>query len=162
MDQYGRNRDDDRSSAINDAYAQAKKNNRTSLIFFIIIVIAVFIYSSINGGGSIASECDAQMLGVAADAEHSVFVYYTDIQSVEYTDKFDMGTKLSGLDEENVAVGTFKNEEFGEYDCLCYNNVEQYIIVKHTDGVLVFNCSSKKLTEERYEILMEKLGMEIN
>lgn len=147
-------------SAVAEAYKAAKKNNRSNLIFFAIIVVAVFLFSMTNGSGSVVAECDDQLLGVAADQENSAFIYFTDMISVEYRESFDFGTKIEGLDEENVNVGYYENEEFGRYQSLCYVNVEEVVVVKHADGVLVFNCKSTKLTEERYEVIMEKLGLE--
>ncbi len=156
MDQYNRNTSND--NAITEAYNNAKKNNRTTLIIFLLIVVVVLIYSGTTNSVSVASECDDQVLGVAVDQEYSIFIEYGDIISVEYADSHDFGTKLEGLEADNASVGRYENEKYGEYLCMCQNKVEEYIIVVHKGGVLVFNYPSKDLTQQRYNILTEKLA----
>ncbi len=145
---------------VEESYRQAKKNTRSSLLFFVLIVVGVFIYSLFNGGGSIISQCDDNVIGVASTTKEdntSVFIEYGDIESAELRTSFEFGTQLSGSEEENVHVGVYQNGEFSKYTAMCYAKVPECIVIRYKEGVLVFNCNTSKLTTQQYETLTSHL-----
>lgn len=134
---------------------QTRRSGRSMLFMTIVFMVFTTVWAVTgNHSGSVISEVDPAMLGVAGDHD-SVFIPMEDIVSVELTASWEAGECLSGESAERADMGTFRNEDCGTYRLYAYKDTGLYIVVRHRDGILVFNNSSRKLTEKTYEELVD-------
>ncbi|WP_455436214.1 hypothetical protein [Hungatella hathewayi] len=131
----------------------AKRNGRSMLIMTIVFFLAASFWSMSGHDGTIISQVDKEMLGVAGD-NGSVFISMEDILSVELLNNLDIGICISGESGDNVNMGKFQNEIYGEYLLYAYKEAGSYIAVHYGEDVLVFNNRSRKITEKTYEELI--------
>ena len=137
---------------------QPKKGFKSALIFNVVLILGVTIYTLFSGNsGSVMAQVNEEALGVAGGGV-TVFVQVADISEAELVDTVDFGTPQQEIDEESkVYSGKYENSEFGVYDLCVYKDSEHYIVVHHSDGVLVYSLKSDKLTQESYEELVKAL-----
>ena len=145
------------SKAVQETHRSMRKNTYISLAFFVLIFVGVTLYSYITGATDIVAACDDKVLG-AYGADITVFAQYTDIQSAELMESVDFGERLTGEEHKGALIGTFRSLALGECTVLCYENVPQVIVVRHSGGVLAVNCRNEKMTRELYQTLMEHLN----
>ncbi len=87
------------------------------------------------------------------------FFSYRDADSIELRDdlkSFDKGEMLDGKENRQVISGTFRNSEFGEYQLHIQKKLNNYIVVRDANGVLVFSIESDETTRLLYENFMEQ------
>jgi hypothetical protein len=132
-----------------------KKGNKSTYLISIVIIIVVIIISLAKNTGSMDQQLGSEYLGVLNSKGEAVFVFYSDITAVEARDTLDRGTLKSGTETRNVWSGTYINNEFGEYTLNAYVRVDEFIVIKYKDKVLVLNCGTKKDTDKMYKELLE-------
>jgi len=125
-----------------------------------VVAIMIGIFAGIFffvSWGSVSVSMDDDRLSVNAPML-SRHVDYDNIVSVELRDNVDAGTRTNGFGGMNVSSGSFRNDEFGNYDRACYTSVRTYIVVTPADGrVLVFNQNSIDRTVEIYNELLTRI-----
>ena len=80
-------------------------------------------------------------------------VRYGDVDSVEYRESFDIGTREMGFGSPRLSMGTFKNEEFGRYTIYAYTRGEGAVVLKNGDDVLVIVAKTAEETKAIYQTL---------
>ncbi|MGN0968826.1 MAG: hypothetical protein ACI4O3_06090, partial [Oscillospiraceae bacterium] len=71
---------------------------------------------------------------------------------------FDKGTLQSGTEDSSCCSGIYVNDSLGEYQLQVNLNVEPYVIVHYTDGILVFNTDTAEGTTELYTNLQNAVN----
>lgn len=124
----------------------------------LVIVVALFLIGtlqSLTGSrGSVTSQIYEQDLGVAGTYGTAVLIDLTTVTDVQLLETFEFGTCVDGDETGNTVSGTYSCADYGEYVVHAYKE-KPCIAVHHPDGVLVFNCSSSKQTEEMYQELLQ-------
>lgn len=133
-----------------------RSSSRRMIAFALLIMVAAVVFQLRSGNGTVTAQLGEEFLGVGG-IEDSVFVFYTEITSVELTDALDRGSCLAGTDGTNVWNGRYQNQAYGSYRLYAYEKPGLYIVVRHTGGTLVFNCYTQNDTKEMYAALCEKL-----
>lgn len=127
-----------------------------------VIVAALFligVVQALTGSrGSVTSQIHEQHLGVAGTYGSAAFLNVTDVTDVQWLESFDFGSCVDGEETGNTVSGTYSCANYGEYVIHAYKE-KPCIAVHHPDGVLVFNCSSDKQTEEMYQDLLAGAGL---
>jgi hypothetical protein len=98
---------------------------------------------------------DTFMIINAPDSSVGYRVEYADILSITRADVFEKGSCASGTSNKTYSFGSWRNYEFGDYSLYIKNNIQRYIIVKTTYGVVVFNFESSDATDSFYTAIME-------
>lgn len=140
-------------------FATQKGRGVSALLMFLILAV-FFAFSLSSKSGAITFQMNEEMLGITCLKQNPVFIPYADITKVELTDSFSMGEKRDALDWDSGWCGSYENEEYGIYTIYAYSNVNSYIVVHYTDGVLVFNLKKEKTTEKTYDKLLKYCGLE--
>lgn len=138
-------------------FATQRGRGISALLMFMILA-AFFAFSLSKQSGAITFQMNDEMLGITCLQQDPVFISYEDITEVEMTGGLDMGEKRDALDWDSGWCGVYENEEYGIYTIYAYSNVNQYIVVHYTDGVLVFNLKKDKTTEKTYDKLLKYCG----
>ena len=86
-----------------------------------------------------------------------VTINYSDIDEYELRDAIVSGNRSFGLSIRKTATGEYSSPAFGAYTLLAYKDVHKFIVIRHSEGVLVFNLSSEEETVNCFEQISEKM-----
>jgi len=144
---------------------EMKRSRNTGIrdvIICAIIILAVLFYRESTDTREIGPVLgETQFSVVAMDGEEHTFVY-AETESIELLDnleEFDRGTMISGNESRRCVSGTFQNEAFGEYELHTLTKLDNYIVVKSSNGVLVFNIESDETTAALYDFFRERIDV---
>ena len=94
---------------------------------------------------------------IGASYTDDLTVQYGDIDSVEYRESFDAGSREMGFGSPRLSTGTFKNDEFGRYTIYAYTRGEGAVVLKNGDKVLVIVGKTAEETKAIYDTLAAKI-----
>ena len=83
-------------------------------------------------------------------------VEYDSIESLEYRENFDFGSRIFGFSSAKLLSGSFQNDEFGTYTLYSYTNSDAVVIIKSGNKILVIGGIDSAATKEIYDTLMQK------
>ena len=83
-------------------------------------------------------------------------VFYDRIESVEYRDGNVNGSRVFGVGSFRLLLGSFENQEFGNYTRYTYYNPEACVVLKVNGKTLVLSGKDAAETREIYETLLQK------
>ena len=69
--------------------------------------------------------------------------------------KNDKGELVEGQETKKVCSGVYRRADLGEYQLHVQTRLDKYILVRNSDGVLIFNLESNDTTRELYEYFLE-------
>lgn len=131
------------------------KFKQTQVIFALIFV---FIFGlSFILIGKVESEIGGSEIKLSGTLVKSTTVKFNDIQSIEYIDSLELGRRNLGLGTLKMSLGSYNNEEYGNYRIYAYKSIKQFIVIKYNDKILVFNQSTIENTMSIYNTLKSKL-----
>lgn len=131
------------------------KSKQAQVIFAIIFVFIIglcFIFV-----GQAKYEISENEIKFSGTLTKSTTIKFNEIQSIEYIEFLERGTRDIGLGTLKMQIGSYNNGEYDKYKLYAYASVEQYIVIKYNDKVLVFNQSTTEKTEGIYNTLKSKL-----
>jgi len=121
------------------------------------IVIAILAFCVIICfTGNISVVFDENAFNVKATYYADITVEYDAIESIEYRDDFDIGTRISGFGTPRLSCGTFKNDEFGHYTVYAYNFCDKTVVMEVNGMILVINGHDDAETQKIYEEIISK------
>ena len=101
------------------------------------------------------NESDFQIVATYSD---NLTVKYDEIESIEYRESFDAGSRYMGFGSVRLSMGTFQNEEFGRYTLYAYTQGEGAVVLKKDGKNLVIVAETAEETKAIYDILVAKIG----
>lgn len=131
---------------------------KTVSALLMVVIIIIILVMQIGSGGTIAYEMDENQLAVVCMDRSPVFIPFGTIIWTELVDTFQMGNMVEAAEWDAGWCGTYENEEYGVFTLYAYSDPGVYIVVKHENGVLIFNDRSQKATNAAYEELLERMG----
>lgn len=135
------------------------KKGRMFTIIAVIVLFAIGMYQTLSGSkGIVTAQVDDENLGVGGTYGDAVFVKLTDIKDIQLTDSFDFGTSIEDASTGDTVSGLYSCDAYGQYTVHAYTDVSSYIVVSHSDGILVFNCATDSLTENIYNQLLQAVS----
>ena len=95
---------------------------------------------------------------IAASYADDLTIKYDEIDSIEYRESFDIGSRYMGFGSVRLSTGTFQNDEFGRYTLYAYTGGEGAVVLKKGDQVLVIVAKTAAETKMIYDTLTAKMG----
>ncbi len=140
----------------NASYTRFKRNMAIVVCAITITIIALVAIVMNTGHVDVHLEDDA----VVIDATMmNRTIGYTEIESVELREEFDVGRRVGGFASNKVSTGNFHNDEFGNYKLAIHNGMRPVIVVHCTDGgVVVFDAGSPDGTRTMFEDLQNRIA----
>ena len=140
-----------------DEAKETRKKNRAStavgisITFVTLIVCGVLLFT-----GSVTATVDGNVLKVEATYHSDVTLDLSTVERIEYREEGVSGSRVFGFGSPRLSLGTFQNEEFGNYTCYRYTQVAPCILLKTESEILVLNLASEEETKALFELLKEK------
>lgn len=108
--------------------------------------------------GDVSVSYGAESFQISATFSGSLTVEYDAVDSLEHREGFSAGNRVMGFGSARLSVGTFQNEEFGNYTLYGYTGDNGCVIVKQGENVLVIVGRTAEDTKGIYDALVEKCG----
>ena len=108
--------------------------------------------------GSIQITCGESALTIEASFWEDLSVSYSEIDTIEYRGEFDSGVRMNGFGSPKLSMGTFRNDELGNYTLYAYTDAKEYIVLTSGGKTLVLGLDDAEKTREIYDTLLGKTG----
>lgn len=83
-------------------------------------------------------------------------IAYSDIESVEYRAEGVDGSRVAGFGSFKLAMGKFRNDEFGDYTRYTYTSCEECVVLTVNERIFVLNGEDEASTKAIYEELLKR------
>ncbi len=133
------------------SYANASKVGTVIGVCILIFVLAMMFTGNIDFH---ISDTD---LTVEADYHDDLRIKFEDIDSIEFREAHDVGIRTYGFGSPRLTMGTFTNEEFGDYTRYAYTGEDSCVIIRSGNCVLLIGAKTDAETFELYQDLVRKI-----
>ena len=134
----------------NDIHLKMEKG----IIIFTVVVL-VFV-GLILTTGNIKMQYGEKSFTIQASYWMDQEVNYEKIDSIEYRDEKISGSRTGGFGSFRLLMGSFKNEEFGNYTRYTYKNCDAGIVLIVNGKELVISGRNQEETRTIYEELLKR------
>lgn len=118
----------------------------------ILVGVAVLMFT-----GDVSVSYNADSFRVSATYSGSLTLEYDAVDSLEYREEFSAGSRVMGFGSPRLSVGTFQNDEFGNYTLYGYTGDHGCVVVKQGENVLVIVGKTAEDTKAIYDTLFERI-----
>lgn len=131
------------------------KIGKVTGIFLIVLLafVAVMMFT-----GDIEFTCGEESLVIKADYWGDMTIAYDDIESMEYLEIDDKGSRTNGFGSARLLMGTFRNDEYGYFTRYSYTKCDTGIAIDLGKSVVVISGNSEENTLKLYEELENAIG----
>lgn len=119
----------------------------------ILIVSLVVVFLPVLRFRPVAATVQDGVLSVKAPFV-DVSIPLSSVTSVELRTDFKIGFRLWGYGGIRRCSGDFSNKEFGSYTLAADTSIHEYVVIRHSKGILVFNNVDEETTRAMYDTLM--------
>ena len=123
------------------------------MVPLILIGVGVLMFT-----GNVEITCNETDFQIVASYAEDITIKYDEVDSIEYRESFDIGSRYMGFGSVRLFTGTFQNEEFGRYTLYAYTGGEGAVVLKKGDQVLVIVAKTAAETKAIYDTLAAKIG----
>lgn len=124
-----------------------------SIVFVVLILVFVGI---LMFTGDIDVEYGDTSFTIEASFWDNLTVEYNAIDSIEYRDNGNAGTRTNGLGSARLLAGAFQNDEFGSYTRYSYTGCDACVVMTVKGKILVINGVDSESTKNIYTELMAR------
>ena len=119
------------------------------LLILAFVLVALF-------AGSVETSFSDDYFSIKASFYDDLTVAYDRVESVEYREGNVPGSRVFGVGSFRLLLGSFENEEFGNYTRYTYYKPEACVVLKVNGKTLVLSGKDAEETQEIYRQLVEK------
>lgn len=119
----------------------------------VILILVLFIFA-----GGVKVSIDNNELAVSSLLVSNTKIQISEIQSIELVENLDYGKRISGLGTIKMQLGSYENDQFGEYKLYSYSQVKTVILIRTNDSIIALNQKTYEKTKQLYDDLETKVG----
>ena len=108
--------------------------------------------------GDIKIQYEETAFNISTALWEDLTIDYSDIESIEYCDKSISGTRTFGWGSFRLLMGTFQNNEYGQYTRYTYTDCNSSVVLNVNGKILVISGTDAESTKEIYNELIERIG----
>lgn len=144
-------------TAPQKAVVPMNKTSKMASKFALIIVgvIAVFV-GILLVTGNIQLQYNDSSFTIEASYWDDLTVEYHAIDSIEYREHCEAGSRVNGFGSPKLSMGLFENDEFGNYTRYSYTGCDACVILSVEGKTLVINGTDTESTKAIYDELMAR------
>ncbi len=125
----------------------------TILVPLILIGTGVLMFT-----GNIEFDFDDDSFTIEANYFDDLEIDYADIDEIEYKESFKNGYRKYGFASPRLSLGSFQNDELGQYVLYSYTGSGARVILSIDGETLVIGAKTDKETKLIYDTILEKSG----
>lgn len=139
-------------------YASSPKSKTQRSFSLVIISLVCVVLVATTFTGNITAQCDDTSLHIKASYWTDLDLDYSKIDTIEYRDDLDVGSRSNGFGSPRLSEGIFQNSEFGSYTLYAYTDAKEYIVLTSDKNTLVIGLKDAEKTQKLYNTLLEKIA----
>ena len=141
------------------AYGELVKNKKAALAVTIVMaVVLVIVLPIIMFGGNIETTLEETSLKVHATFWEDLQLQYQDIEAVEYRADGVEGKRIAGYGSANMLLGSFYNDEFGQYIRYTYGADQPCIVLTVGARKIVLGAEDEQQLNAIYERICAEIA----
>lgn len=121
------------------------------LVTAILLFVAILMFT-----GDIEATLGDTSLYIDADFSSDLSIDYDKIDSVEYRENGVVGMRTYGFASARLLMGSFSNEEFGNYTRYTYTGNKPCIVITSGESIIVLGLDDASETKAIYDSLITK------
>lgn len=126
-------------------FTSARKSQYIFGFLALIIVLAAAIQA--RAKTSFGFDFQEQRMVISGPAKTvPISVSYQSIRSVTLLDSYNTGIEISGISEDGLNYGRYRNDIYGEYSLCVVPSIPVAIEIRTDSDVIVFNYESMEIT----------------
>ena len=129
------------------------KTGKKSKYAVIMIIVTLVIVVPLLFEGSVGVEFDSSEFEIKTTFWKNMTIKYDEIESVEYLEQYDKGSREFGYGSFTIGAGAFTSGEFGDYTLFAYLNTKQGVCIKVKGETVVVSLEDEAATKDMYEEL---------
>lgn len=106
--------------------------------------------------GNITVEYGTDSVTLQASYWPDAVVAYDALTAVEYREDFSTGVRTNGFGSPRLSMGSFRNEELGDYTLYAYTGCDAVVILDVQGKLLVYGGKTVEDTKTFYETMVER------
>ena len=119
-----------------------------------VLILVVFVLFT----GKIEYTFGDDALTVSSNRMGGISVSYDEIDAIELREEQIPGTRTFGYGSMQLLLGSFQNQEFGNYTRYTYYNANPCIVLTVGEKILVLSDENAEATRGLYQQLLDKVG----
>lgn len=135
-----------------------KKNKTAVTVSVVITILVIIVLVPLMFTGKIEATAGEESLSVKASFSSDVTIDYDKIDAVEYRENGVDGERVVGFGSAKLLLGTFQNEEFGNYTRYTYTEERPCIVLTVDEKIIVIGTDNEQTTMELYDRLLEEIA----
>ncbi|MCD8336111.1 MAG: hypothetical protein LUD18_02350 [Lachnospiraceae bacterium] len=120
----------------------------------VIVIVGILAALGIFKTAAVSVKIEDEVFTVSYEDEIVIRFAKDELQSAEVVTSFDMGDAIDAVSEDKYIVGTWENDEWGQYTLCVKKSLECYLVVATETEVFVFNYESRDTTESMCSALL--------
>ena len=143
--------------ATKEQYKHGGLGKKGTVAALIVVALTIAILAVICFTGNIKVVYEDGGFTVEASYWGDLTLNYADIESVEYRESDEAGQRVSGFGTPRLLMGSFRNDEFGNYIRYSYGDRESGCVVIRAKGTTyVIGCESTAKTQALYKNIIAR------
>jgi len=131
---------------------------KSTIIAMIIVFVSLILVAVTMFTGEITVEFGDSDFRIETGYWEDATVTYDEIDSLEYREYDDAGSRTYGFGSAKLLMGNFENTEFGSYTRYTYTSCDSCIVLIADGKELVFNGENEEKTKALYEELNGRIS----
>ena len=138
-------------------FLRKKQDKVIAIAVFVTIAVVLVGCAFVMFTGDINIYLDDDSVEIVASYHADESIPYADIDSIEYRENSDKGTRVMGFGSPRLLMGAFKNDELGAFTRFSYTKCKSDIIITVGESKIAISCKTEAETRALYDELLLKL-----
>ena len=144
-----------------DYQLPSTKSTKIAKVIVALVIAAILIFvGMLMFTGEINVSYNDSSFTIDATYDNGVTINYADIESIELDEDFDVGMRVYGFNSAKFNLGSYKNNEFGNYTIYAYTQCPSCVVIKINGKVLAFNGIDEEQTRSIYNEIYSRWEMQ--
>ena len=131
-----------------------EKRFSVGILIFCGVVLAACVFLCFSG--NIRVQYGDTAFTIEADYWDDLTVEYAAIEAIEYRESFTPGSRTFGFGSPRLSMGSFQNNEFGNYTLYAYTQCDACVVLKVSGKNLALSGKDAESTAAIYQALLQR------
>lgn len=133
---------------------KSKADKIVTIVVVVLVAVCLIFVGLLTYTGDINVKYKDDSFTIEVSFWYDLTVDYDAIESIEYREHDDPGSRTNGLGGARLLAGAFENKEFGSYTRYTYVGCDACVVLTVDGKILVVNGSDAESTKAIYEKLI--------
>lgn len=146
-----------RDGSWNGCLFRSKADRVVTAVALVILAVAVVGTPVLLFTGDIHYTMGENALQIEASYWNDAEIDYADVESIEYAEGIQAGSRTNGFGSPRLSMGAFRNDAFGSYTRYAYTGCDSCIVMQVEGRTVVLSGADEAATKAFYEELNDRI-----